>query len=152
MSDLFSTPASVFMGSSSRAKPLATIFVDGRSIDNEIELTSIQGRGEANIQVDSTFKGEILITAFGQKIVPINIMGVARTVTCSSETSSSRNINDFYKSYNAGDKVDTPVIRVVFANNIFEGFLVGLALSPYSDGSVSLPAYSFQLTIIGGIK
>jgi hypothetical protein len=151
---LFDTPSSAMVNSTGRTKPMCTLFADGRSIDNIIELVSVQGSGEANIQIDSTFSGDILITAFGQKVVPITLKGIARTLTCppAGQTQTNMNINEFYKKYNAGDNKKTPVMRMVFDNNIFEGALVSLTLSPFTESSTALPAYVFQLAIMGGIK
>ncbi len=124
-----------------------SVTADGKRIDGNLYLSSVQGSGESNIQIDRTFGGDMLVTAFGEKLTPLTLTGLYIASMC-PDSGANENLMKLYARYRAGTNAKTPVVVVTYGDNVFRGLLAALTLAPYS-GSGGINGYSYSLKVIG---
>jgi len=149
---LFSEPGLGSMMNTASMFLKCSITVDDKRIDDDLFLIGIEGEGQSNVQIDNTLGGDILITAFGEKLTTMRIRGIAVGKTCENTTSKSSDLVAFYKKYRAGTNVKTPELVLTYGSNVFRGFLVGIQIfSPTGDvnSPSSLDMFTFNLTVFG---
>jgi hypothetical protein len=125
---------------------VCTVTINGSRVDNEMFLTSVKGEGASNVQIDRTFSGDLVLTAFGEKLTGMTIGGVYIASQCPG-TGGKIDLMAFYKKYRAGTNAKTPEIVVTYDKNIFRGVLLGMSLSPY-DGQ-NFNGYNYSFTVFG---
>jgi len=142
-------------------QPKIYVRIDGKKISGSYHILSQATTAGADVQIDKTFDDDILVTSFGQKLIPMQLGGITipKDALCSNSGlsgGSNLSLAAFYKKYNAGSKQNkgkVPVISVSFDGVIFEGILIGLQQSPYtlSDGA-ALDLYQYTLIIQGNFS
>jgi hypothetical protein len=125
---------------------VCTVNINGSRVDNDMFLTSVKGDGASNVQIDRTFSGDMVLTAFGEKLTAMTITGLYIASKCSG-TGGNINLMAFYQKYRAGTNAKTPEIVVTYDKNVFRGVLLGMSLSPY-DGQ-NFNGYNYTFTVFG---
>ena len=125
-----------------------SVEIDGSSVSDQMFLTSVKGEGASNVQVDRTFSGDMVLTAFGEKFTPMTISGLYISSLCSGALPEGNiNLQEFYQQYRAGTNATAQEITVTYGDNVFRGVLVGLSLGTYSGLAYS--GYSYSFTVYG---
>lgn len=141
-----------------RRQPKVEIQVIGKGggrFSGDFHLISQASQAAADVQIDRTFGGDILVTAFGQKMVPMQIscLSIPRDVACGNvDKAGGTSMAQFYNKYNAGNRGSStiPILRVGFDGVRFEGILVGLRQRPYTlSDSADIDLFAYDLTIQG---
>lgn len=131
--------------------PKILIKFDGNTISDDIHLLSVEGSGASNVQLDLTFSQSVLVTAFGEKITPLTFRGISVPSQCSGASSERNNLGAFYRRYRAGtNRNRSPVAKLSFQGNVFEGVLLSMQLQPYRIQEVD--AWQYGLTVYGSFQ
>jgi len=142
-----------------RRRAPVTILVDNKKLQGKFHLISQQVQGGSDVQIDKTFSSAILVTSFGQKLLPMSLMCIALPDgMCPDAAESASGVNErslatLYQNNHAGrrnSEGDIVRIKVSFDQVVFDGILVGITQAPHSlsDGA-DLDIFRYTLTIQG---
>jgi len=136
--------------------PKITVVVDGAPLSDDYHLLSQAGSGAADVQIDKTFDDTILVTPFGQKMLPMTIKGLSIPAENRCAGGGGKSLATLYKENHAGAKrTDGKVslVKISWDDNVFEGVLVGIQQQPYtlSDGA-NMDIFIYTLIIHGRYK
>lgn len=145
-----------------RRRAPVTLKIDGSTLQGRFHLISQQVQGAADVQIDKTFSEDIYVTAFGQKMLPMNLVCIAIPAgMCSNATEGSNGVSEntlakLYKNRHAGKRrANGSITRITaaFDGVVFDGILVGISQVPHdlSDG-INMDVFRYTLTIQGNFK
>jgi hypothetical protein len=142
-----------------RKKAPVTIFVDNTKLQGRYHLVTQQVQAAADVQIDKTFDDDILVTSFGQKLLPMQLTCIALPDgLCDGAAEGSDGISEdslaaMYKNRHAGRKGSgnkVTKIAVVFDKVTFEGILMSLSQVPHNlSNGASIDIFRYTLSIMG---
>lgn len=147
-------------------KARITVKIDSTVIAGSFTFISNSMNAASDVQIDRSFDDDLLVTGFGQKVTNLQLAGVSledsNVDVCKNANETLANatgvgtLPELYLKYHAGKRAGqskVPIVKVVYAGVVFEGFLIGLTQSPYtiSDGR-NLDVLQYTLTIAGSLK
>ena len=161
MADLFNDTEIGSIGDARKRAPV-TIQVDGSTLQGRFHLISQQVQAGADVQIDKTFSDDILVTSFGQKLLPMSLVCIALPEgLCPAAVEGSNGVSEstlaqLYRNRHAGRRKSNGKvtrITVAFDKEVFDGILVGINQVPHnlSDGA-NLDVFRYTLTIQGNFK
>lgn len=161
MSELFNDTEVGALGEVRKRAPV-TIKIDGSVLKGRFHLISQQVTGGSDVQIDKTFDEDILVTSFGQKLLPMNLVCIAIPEgLCSNAIESGNGVSEktlaqLYRNRHAGRRRangQVTRITVAFDGEVFDGILVGLNQVPHdlSDGA-NLDVFRYTLIIQGNFQ
>jgi hypothetical protein len=145
-----------------RKRAPVTIKVDGSTLAGRFHLITQQVNAGADVQVDKTFDEDILVTSFGQKLLPMNLVCIAipdalcRNAIEGGNGVSEQTLAQLYRNRHAGRrKANGKITRitVAFDGEVFDGILIGINQVPHdlSDGA-NLDVFRYTLIIQGNFQ
>jgi len=148
MSNLFDKTVVVKVGDDDE-KIRVSMEIDGASIAGDTFITNFSGGGASNVQLDRTFGGKLLVTAFGERLEQFSFSGLSAPDSCSGGTSSGSDLGAFYRQYRAGNSgAATPVLKLAFDSNVFRGVILGMNVQPWNVDNRIL---QYTITAMGSI-
>jgi hypothetical protein len=145
-----------------RKRAPVTIKVDGSALKGRFHLISQQTQAGSDVQIDKTFDEDILVTSFGQKLLPMNLVciaipeGLCQGVIQDGNGVSEKTLAQLYRNRHAGRrKPNGQITRITaaFDGEVFDGILVAISQVPHdlSDGA-NLDVFRYTLTIQGNFQ
>jgi hypothetical protein len=161
MPELFNDTEIGSLGEIRRRAPV-TIKVDGSKLQGRFHLISQQVNAGADAQIDKTFSDDVLVTSYGQKLMPMNLVCIALpSGLCSNATEGGSGVSEntlgkLYRNRHAGRRNrrgNVTRITVAFDGVVFDGILMGIQQVPHnlSDGQ-NLDVFRYTLTIQGNFQ
>jgi len=161
MANLFNDTEIGSIGDIRRRAPV-TIQVDGSTLQGRFHLLSQQVQAAADVQIDKTFSDDMLVTSFGQKLLPMSLACIALPDNlCSNAVEGSSGVSErtlaqLYRNRHAGRRKSNGKvtrITVAFDREVFDGILIGIQQVPHnlSDGA-SIDVFRYTLIIQGNFK
>jgi len=145
-----------------RRQSPVTIRVDNNVLQGKFHLISQQCQAAADAQIDKTFDAAVLVTSFGQKLLPMALVCVALPGNlCANASGGSNGVPEtslatLYRNRHAGrpgSSGKVTRITVAFDGVVFDGVLVGLSQVPHTLSSgVSMDVFRYTLSIQGNFK
>lgn len=108
-------------------------------------ITKISYQQQTNSQFQQSLDNIIYVYSFGDKMGNIAINGMAFPRVCSGNQNGITEVLNFYRQYRISSTVSA--VRVTFANEVINGFLVGMSLQTV-DTSSGVHAFSLLLRTI----
>jgi hypothetical protein len=145
-----------------RKRAPVTIKIDGSTLAGRFHLISQQVNAGADVQIDKTFDEDILVTSFGQKLLPMNLVCIAiPDALCQNSIQGGNGVSEqtlaqLYRNRHAGRrKANGQVTRitVAFDGEVFDGILIGVNQVPHdlSDGA-NFDVFRYTLIIQGNFQ
>jgi len=139
-----------------RRRAPVIIRLDGKTLQGGIHLISQQVQAAADVQVDKTFDDDILVTSFGQKLLPMSLVCIALPANACSGASGGDSLAKLYRNNHAGKRrASGKVSRITvgFDGETFDGILTAISQVPHnlSDGA-SMDVFRYTLNIQGNFK
>jgi hypothetical protein len=145
-----------------RRRAPVTIKVDGSVLAGRFHLITQQVQAGSDVQIDKTFDEDILVTSFGQKLLPMNLVcialpeGLCPGVSASGNGVSETSLAQLYRNRHAGRRRKNGTvtrITAAFDGEVFDGILIGINQVPHdlSDGA-NLDVFRYTLIIQGNFQ
>ena len=123
--------------------------IDGSAIAGDTFITTFGGGGASNVQLDRTFGGKLLVTAFGERLEQFSFTGLSAPDSCSGSPDSGSDLGAFYRKYRAGTAGPaTPVLKMSFDSNVFRGVILGMNVQPWPQDNRML---QYTISVMGTI-
>jgi hypothetical protein len=122
---------------------VVTIEIDGTTVTDDTFLTDFSVGGGSNVQLDRTFGGKLLVTAFGEVLSQGSFSGFSTPNDCSGEAAGT-DLGAIYRKYRAGTNPNrTPVLKMAFDSSVYRGIIMGLSVRPW-DKNPRILLYSIS--------
>jgi len=145
-----------------RKKAPVTIYVDEKKLQGRYHLLTQQVQAAADVQIDKTFDDDILVTSFGQKLLPMQLTCIALPPDLCPDASEGSNgvtedtLAKLYRNRHAGRKGQggkVTKIAVVFDKVTFDGILMSLTQVPHNlSNGANLDVFRYTLSIMGNFQ
>lgn len=98
----------------------------GRTFVNGAIITEVSYGQAANAQFQQSVDNTIYVYSFGDQMGQVAISGVVFPRLCANDQNGIQELLKFYSNYRVSKSVQR--VRVTFANEVIEGFLVSMQL------------------------
>jgi hypothetical protein len=116
--------------------PQGETFVDG------VIITRINSEQRTNTQFQQSLENVIYVYSFGDQIGDLQISGLAFPRRCKDDKNGIQELIKFYREHRVSRRVQR--VQITFANEVINGFIVGMALSTVDASS---GAHNFNLLL-----
>lgn len=116
--------------------PKGTTFLPG------VIITAVNYTQQTNTQFQQSLDNVIYVYSFGDQMGNVSIGGLAFPRQCDNTVNGITELIEFYRDNRVSRNVER--VRVTFANEVIEGFLVSLAIT---TADVSSGVHSFQMLL-----
>jgi len=133
-----------------------------RNMAGVFHLLSQTTQAASDVQIDKTFDDDMLITSFGQKVQPMQLVCIALPPEACPGIKEGKNgvsedtLAQLYRNRHAGSKRyknGVTKIKVTFDKVVFEGVLTGLSQVPHKMvGDNNFDVFRYTLTIQGAFR
>lgn len=114
----------------------------GRTFVNGALITSITNEQQTRTQFQQSLDNLIYVYSFGDQMGSLQVSGLAFPRVCADSSNGISNLLKFYEQNRVSRALSR--IRLTFANEVINGFLIGCSLSTEDPAS---GAHSFRLLL-----